>query len=75
MYRKASCLSTETRKTLTTALIQCHFDYSCSSWYAGVSQTLKNKLQIAQNKTVRFVKKTFVQDQVFANQNYRVLDS
>lgn len=58
MYRKASCLSTETRKTLTTALIQCHFDYSCSSWYAGVSQTLKNKLQIAQNKTVRFIKKT-----------------
>lgn len=56
MYRKANCLSTETRKTLTTALIQCHFDYSCSSWYAGVSQTLKNKLQIAQNKTVRFIK-------------------
>lgn len=56
MYRKARCLSTETRKTLTTALIQCHFDYSCSSWYAGVSQTLKNKLQIAQNKTVRFIK-------------------
>lgn len=56
MYRKANCLSLETRKILTTALIQCHFDYSCSSWYAGISQTLKNKLQIAQNKTVRFIK-------------------
>ena len=31
MYRKANCLSTETRKTLSMALIQCHFDYSCSS--------------------------------------------
>ena len=56
MYRKANCLSMETRKTLTSALIQCHFDYSCSSWFAGVSQLLKNKLQIAQNKTVRFIK-------------------
>ena len=56
MYRKAQCLSTDTRKTLSSALIQCHFDYSCSSWFSGVSQTLKNKLQIAQNKTVRFIK-------------------
>ena len=55
MYRKANCLSSETRKTLSMALIQCHFDYSCSSWYAGVSQKLKNSLQVAQNKTVRFI--------------------
>ena len=56
MYRKAKCLSSETRKTLSMALIQCHFDYSCSSWYAGISKCLKNKLQVAQNKTVRFIK-------------------
>ena len=55
MYRKANCLSRETRKTLSMALIQCHFDYSCSSWYAGVSQKNKNSLQVAQNKTVRFI--------------------
>jgi hypothetical protein len=23
---------------------QCQFDYSCSSWYTGISQALKNKL-------------------------------
>ena len=56
MYRKAKCLSSETRKTLSMALIQCHFDYSCSSWYAGISKGLKNKLQVAQNKTARFIK-------------------
>ena len=56
MYRKANCLSVATRKTLSMALIQCHFDYSCSSWYAGTSQALKNKLQVAQNKTIRFIK-------------------
>ena len=38
------------------ALIQCHFDYSCSSWFSGLNKTLKNKLQVAQNKTIRFIK-------------------
>jgi hypothetical protein len=33
-----------------------HVDYSCSSWYAGISQALKNNLQLAQNKTVYFIK-------------------
>jgi hypothetical protein len=56
MYRKANCLYAETRKTLSMILIQCHFDYSCSSWYTGISQALKNKLQVAQTKTVRFIK-------------------
>ena len=39
------------------ALIQCHFDYSCSSGYEGVCKSLRSKLQVMQNKTVRFVKK------------------
>jgi hypothetical protein len=43
MYVKANCMSAETRRTLSLALIQCHFDYSCYSWYGGISQTLKNK--------------------------------
>ena len=33
----------------------CHFDYSCSSWYAGLTKGLKKKLQIAQNKVIRFI--------------------
>ena len=57
MYRKANCLSMETKKTLLSALTQCHFDYlTFPSWFAGVSQTLKYKLQIAENKTVRLIK-------------------
>ena len=39
-------------KTLCSNLIPCHLDYSCSSWYFGLSTTLKKKLQISQNKTV-----------------------
>ena len=37
------------------SLIQCHFDYACSFWYPGLSKVLKNKLQVTQNKIIRFV--------------------
>ena len=30
------------RKTLCSALIQCHFDYSCSSWYPSINKNLKD---------------------------------
>ena len=39
------------------SLIQCHFDYACSFWYPGLSKLLKNRLQVTQNKIVRFVLK------------------
>ena len=39
---------------LCNALIQPHFDYACSAWYPNLSKGLKNKLQIAQNKCIRF---------------------
>ena len=42
------------RKTLSSALMLCHFDYSCSAWYSGLSKLLKRKLQVAQNKVIRF---------------------
>jgi hypothetical protein len=31
LYRNAKCLDPRSRKTLSTTLIQCYFDYSCSS--------------------------------------------
>ena len=36
-------------------LIMCYFDYACCSWYSALSQKNKNKLQIMQNKIVRFI--------------------
>ena len=39
------------------SLIQCHFGYACSFWYPGFSKLLINRLQITQNKMVRFVLK------------------
>ncbi len=34
--------------------IKLHF--SCSSWYSGITQTMADKLQVAKNKMVRFIK-------------------
>lgn len=55
LYRQANVLDFRTRKYLCSALIQCHLDYACSSWYPSLNKCFKNKLQICQNKIVRFI--------------------
>jgi hypothetical protein len=55
LYRKKEFLSEFTKKLLIMSLVQCHFDYACSVWYNGLSQSFKNKLQTTQNKMIRFV--------------------
>ena len=40
---------------LTSALIQCHFDYVSTAWFFNLNKTSKDKLQVAQNKIVRFI--------------------
>ena len=61
LYRYNKCLSVKSRKTLCSALIQCHLDYASCCWYMyeGLTKNLKNKLQVAQNKVtvVRFILK------------------
>ena len=44
IFRYSDILNTKSRKTLCSALIQCYFDYSSSSWYSGINKTLKKKL-------------------------------
>ena len=55
LYRKRHFLTEHTKKLLVSALIQCHFDYTCSFWYNGLTKHWKSKLQVTQNKLVRFV--------------------
>ena len=45
------------RKTICISHILCHFDYACSSCYGGLTKGLQKKLQIAQNKVIRFIYK------------------
>ena len=55
LYRYKQCLDLQSRKTLCSTLIQCHIDYACSCWYEGLTMKMKNQLQVAQNKVVRFI--------------------
>ena len=55
LYRKRKFFNLTTKKLLVMSLIQCHFDYACSFQYPGLSKVLKNKLQVTQNKIIRFV--------------------
>ena len=55
LYRQSAYLDHNCRKLLCSALIQCLFDYASCSWFAGLNQKFKNKLQITQNKMVRFI--------------------
>jgi len=71
LYRHGRCLSENSRKTLFTALVQCHFDYACSAWYSCLCKKFKNKLQVFQNKSVRFIKDMGNRTSV----NYNILNS
>ena len=55
LYRQAGVLDFETRRLLTAAFTQCHFDYACAAWYSNLSIKLQSKLQIMQNKIIRYL--------------------
>jgi len=55
LYRHSKCLNQHCKKILCSALCQSYFDYACSSWFTGIGIKYKNKLQIIQNKIVRFI--------------------
>ena len=52
LYRQGKYLNPRLRRMLCNTIIQPHFDYACSAWYPNLTQGLKNKLQIAQNKCI-----------------------
>ena len=55
MEKKARFLDLKCKMSLCSSLVQCHIDYVSSSWYSGLSKCFKQKLQICQNKIVRFM--------------------
>ena len=54
LYRKNRFLTPELRRLLCNALIQPHFDYASSAWYTNLNKGYKDKLNIIQNKCIRF---------------------
>ena len=55
LLRNTNFFNMKVKKMLTTALIQCHFDYASASWFSGLSQKNKSKFQVLQNKVVRYL--------------------
>jgi len=54
LYRKQKFLDKDIRRLLCNALIQPHYDLACSSWFPLLTENLKKRLQISQNKCIRF---------------------
>ena len=40
---------------IVLAMVQCHYDYACAMWFSRISISAKKRLQIVQNKVIRFV--------------------
>ena len=55
LYRNAGKFNLKKKKLLISALIQCHFDYTCSARYNGLSKKLKCRMQCTQNRIIRFM--------------------
>jgi len=55
LYRKKSFLDRDLRKMLVMSLVQPRYDYACLFWYRSVGKTKTKKLQICQNKCIRFI--------------------
>jgi len=55
LYRKRDFLTFHTKKLLVMAIAQCHFDYASNVWFHSVTSSLRSKLQVTQNKVIRFV--------------------
>ena len=55
LHRYSSLLDKNTRRILCTALIQPFIDYCSSSWYAGLTSNLKERIDVIQRRMVRFI--------------------
>ncbi len=55
IHRKGRFLNQYTKKLLVSALIQCHYDYACCTWYPALAKQTKQKIQVTQNKIIRNV--------------------
>ena len=54
LYRKQKFLSVSLWRLLCNALIQPHFDYACAAWYPFLNKRQSKRIQIAQNKCIRY---------------------
>ena len=55
LCKKRDFLNYHTKRLLARSLVQCQFDYVFPVWFYSLTQDLKNKLQVTQNRLIKFV--------------------
>ena len=55
LYRNTQAFNIKIKKLLVTSPLQCHFDYASSAWFSGLTAKVRGKLQVMQNKAVRYL--------------------
>lgn len=72
LYRKQSFLSYPLRRMLCNALMQPHFDYACTAWYPNLNKKFKQKIQVSQNKCIRFCLSLGNRDHIGVNEFQKI---
>ena len=54
LNRKSRYITPSLKRLLYNALIQPHFDYTCSALYPNLNKKFKSKLQTIKNKCIRY---------------------
>ena len=54
LYRNNHFLTPNLRRLLCNALIQPHFDYASAAWFPNLTEKMKKKIKVVQNKCIRF---------------------
>ena len=55
LYRHSQYFNQKLCKGLCSALLQCYLDYCCTSWFTSLSKECQRKLQVTQNKMIRYI--------------------
>ena len=55
IYRNTKGFNWQIKRMIVLAMVQCHYDYACAMWFSRISISAKKRLQIVQNKVIRFV--------------------
>ena len=55
IYRNTKGFNWQIKRIIVLAMVQCHYDYACAMWFSRISISAMKRLQIVQNKVIRFV--------------------
>ena len=48
LYQKSKYFDSSIRKLFVSSLVQCHYDYACSFWFASLTKRTKSKFTVFQ---------------------------